>query len=359
MIADRTNQKTNFYLLRLNQEWSVRINYNYKMPHHCNFIKQSDHQPCGHAVATEGTFCGIHAPIAARMPERREHQCEHIAGRNRWCPHPAANGDRLCRRHVGHRGLLEAAAQRAAAEARHAHMHERAAAGARGEAEAVRVQLAAGNGWVDARAHRAMDDAFQVAPPAVPVPALERLALDTQNVHTGHVSRQTREGEAKLLAVPTDGKGIGLRVLRTFANRGGTLHQTLRVMNDVDIWYSQRNCRTAGDRLYGRLLEGLWALILQQPPETQHELLQRLWEEMSESVGMCCEGHIGRLVNVMVGFDESFKPKVSLGEVLQTKIAAIAAMNVPTADKLTQARAFMTELAVPVEQQAPWLDALE
>ena len=117
--------------------------------------------------------------------------------------------------------------------------------------------------------------------------------------------------------------------------------------------------RVPGDRLYGRLLEGLWALIDSQPREVKSELITRLWEEMSESVGLCTEGHISRLVNVMVGFDDNFKPPVSLGEVLQTKIAAIAAMTIPTSGKLSQARAFMTDLGLPASEQAPWLEALE
>ena len=322
------------------------------MPHICNFIKQSNHQPCGHQVAIEGNFCGMHAPIAARMPVRREHQCEHIVGGNHWCARDSLAGDRLCQFHSDRRGRELAEEVEAA---RHARMRLEAAARARGEAEAVRVQLAAGNGWIDARARRAVGEAFQV-PGAAPENPLARLAEDRQNVHTGAVVRQTNAGEAKLLEVKTDGKAVGLRILRVFASRGGHLHDVLRVMNDIDHWYNQRNCRTHRDRLYGRLLEGLWALIEQQPEERCKELRQRLWEEASESVGMCCEGHISRLVNVMVGFDDAFKPPVSLGVVLQTKIAAIAASGAP--DMVMQAKAFMDGLGVPAAEQAPWLEAL-
>jgi hypothetical protein len=131
------------------------------------------------------------------------------------------------------------------------------------------------------------------------------------------------------------------------------------VMNDVNDWYSRSAIREPGDRLYGRLLEGLWALIDKQPHAVRGELITRLWEEMSESVGLCTEGHISRLVNVMVGFDDNFKPPVSLGEVLQAKIAAIAAMDIPVTGKLSQARAAMTELGLSASEQAPWLEALE
>lgn len=340
-----------------------------KMPHLCNFIKQSNHQPCGHAVAIEGNHCGMHAPIAARMPVRREHQCEHIVGGNHWCARDAVDGDRLCQIHVGRRAREaadEARMAEAIQQARAARIEEaraqvnaahaaRAAAAAAGHAEHVEL-------WerLDAQEARRQQlaAAVRVVPMAeVPNP-LARFAADRQNVHTAAVTRQTNAGEAKLLAAKTDGKGVGLRILRVFATRGGYLHDVLRVMNDIDTWYSHRTCREPGDRLYGRMLEGLWALIEQQPEEQRKELRQRLWEEASESVGMCCEGHISRLVNVMSGFDDAFKPRQSEGEILQAKMAELAGMDIPDADKLAQARAFMGTLAMDAAAQAPWLEAL-
>lgn len=324
------------------------------MPHLCNFIKQSNHQPCGHAVAIEGNHCGMHAPIAARMPVRREHQCEHIVGGNHWCARDAVDGDRLCQIHVGRRdreAADEARMAEAIQQARAARLEEaRAQVNAAHAAHAVFAAAVRDQAWVDAR--------VRVVPMAeVPNP-LARFAADRQNVHTAAVTRQTNAGEAKLLAAKTDGKGVGLRILRVFATRGGYLHDVLRVMNDIDTWYSQRTCREPGDRLYGRMLEGLWALIEQQPEEQRKELRQRLWEEASESVGMCCEGHISRLVNVMSGFDDAFKPRQSEGEILQAKMAELAGMDIPDADKLAQARAFMGTLAMDAAAQAPWLEAL-
>jgi hypothetical protein len=127
-------------------------------------------------------------------------------------------------------------------------------------------------------------------------------------------------------------------------------------MADVDHWSRTRTCRTDNDNLYARVLQGLWALIERQPLEARKELHQRLWEEMSESVGMCCEGHISRLVNVMVGFDDAFKPPISVNEMIQNKMSALSASGAP--DAVHQAKAFMDGLAIPLEQQAPWLEAL-
>jgi hypothetical protein len=299
-------------------------------------------------------------------------QCEHIIGAGvaeHWCARAVVPGDRLCANHVERRARANEAFRRqveahiAAVEA------DRPNVLARMEAARQDLQARINRGGYygdgrDAQQERARAFVAEVGhgvrvPPAPPVPALQRLAQDNQNVHTAAVAKQTTEGEAKLLAVKTDGKGVGLKVLRTFAARGGTLHQVLHVMNDVDHWYRQVNCRSQGDRLYSRGLAGLWTLISEQSAERQKELHQRLWEEMNESVGMCCDGHISRLVNVMVGFDDAFKAPMSQGEILQAKMAEIAGMSVDTLMKLTYARQFMDIMGLPDAEQLPWLEALE
>jgi len=74
---------------------------------------------------------------------------------------------------------------------------------------------------------------------------------------------------------------------------------------------------------------------------------------------MCCEGHISRLANVLVGFDETFRPPVPVGEVLQTRMAAIAQLKLSHKHKLQRAIELMDELKIPVNERAPWLEALE
>ena len=346
--------------------------------HLCNFIKKTDHRPCEVIVGPPGpngehALCGIHAPIKARLPPLAAGGCEHIIG-DHWCPrHPVA-GERLCPNHVAMRER-EAMVRVANIERQNqGRVAARAADAAvreiwRQDAERARADVRAQNDAAFARQRpflaglfaAAGEDGVVRAPPAPPparAPDLQRLARDRQNVHTATVVRNTNAGEEKLLAVRTDGRPVGLRVLRCFAARGGSLTGVLRVANDVELWYNHNTCRIPGDRLYARCLEGLWTLIEQQPEEPRAELRGRLWEEASESVGMCCEGHIARLVNVMAGFDDAFKPRKSVGESIQEKIAEISGMDIPTEEKVSLARKFLTELAISAEEQTPWIDAL-
>jgi hypothetical protein len=323
------------------------------MPHNCNFIKQTDHQPCTSTVHAEDPHrhCATHERVAARLPPRVPGQCEHIVGGTHWCRYAAWQNDRLCPVHIARRTREMAG------------VNEEERERERQRLAAIRADLARRLDAARMNALAARAEAFAAAagwaadpPERPPVPVLQRLAQDRQNVHTAPIARQTNEGEALLLKVATDGRPVGLRILRVFSCRAGRLQDVLRVMADVDHWSRTRTCRTENDNLYARILQGLWALIERQPMEARKELYQRLWEEMSESVGMCCEGHISRLVNVMVGFDDAFKPPISVNEMIQNKMSALSASGAP--DAVQQAKTFMDGLAIPLEQQAPWLEAL-
>jgi len=302
--------------------------------------------------------CGTHAPIKERCGIHTPGRCEYVVGTGadtRWCPVAVVDGDRLCLMHAQRRvrertRALAAAEREVAAFRAHARLDD--------EIENLLLQARLGPAAF-AAALAAMDPGI-VPPVHAPAPLnpLLHFVNDAQNVHTAVVVAQTNEGEEKLLSVPTDGLPVGIKVLVFFAERAPNIQSFLRVANDVEQWYSTETCRRAGDKLYARTLEGLWTLIEQQPETERAELKIRLWEEASDSVGMCCEGHIARLVNVMSGFDEAFHPRVSSGEVIQSKIAEIAASVLSTEDKIAQARAFMTELSLTEEEQAPWLEAL-
>ena len=198
-------------------------------------------------------------------------------------------------------------------------------------------------------------------PPPPPRNNLAAIAADRQNVHTRAVSEQTNKGLEKLLE---EAKTAGtLRAPEWFAARWllksyGDWEKVVRTVNDMHRWYDTRSCRTNNDSLYRKALDGLYMLIRKTANnETRSELYQRTYEECFESIGMCCDGHISRLCNVLVGFDDAFAPPVPFGEILQNKMAAIAAMDVETEEKIRQATVFFTEFAVPEPERVAWLEA--
>lgn len=201
-----------------------------------------------------------------------------------------------------------------------------------------------------------------VLPPVAPRPAgLARLAQDAQNVHTRVVTEQTNKATEKLLAVkvPESQQTEKTLALVWLNEVGGKISyvQFLRVSADINRWFNTKDCRVAGDYLYRLLLRGLVGLISsEKDDERRSEMYRRCWEECNEAVGMCCEGHISRLCNVLVGFDEAFQSPVPFGEILQQKMAAISAMDLSEEEKRKLANAFFDEHKTPAEERSAWLD---
>ena len=195
----------------------------------------------------------------------------------------------------------------------------------------------------------------------VPVSDLHRLALDGQNVHTKEVTTQTNEGlEILLNTPPVDIRFNALEdITWEFCDkpwRKPDDRKTFRaVLKDMRRWYETPTCREENDWLYKRVLDGLYARIQASP--LKEELIKRVWEEAVDSLGMCCDGHITRLCNVLVGFDEAFKPPVSVGEILQQKMAAIAAKDITVERKVGEAWVVFEDLGIPREQRLDWLEA--
>jgi len=192
---------------------------------------------------------------------------------------------------------------------------------------------------------------------------LENFARDTQNIHTRVVTQQTNAALDILLNadVPSDQKTvtethmcfmdhIALGRIKTGLDIIGSVDR------DVKRWYRTQTCRMEGDFLYKRTLDGLWAKIKTSPLRKELEI--RLWQEMVDSLGMCGDGHISRLTNVLCGFDEAFAPQLSAAEQLQNRMAVIAGMEGGIILQVAEAMAAFKELKVPQEEWEAWVDAL-
>lgn len=182
---------------------------------------------------------------------------------------------------------------------------------------------------------------------------LHQLAVDHQSVHTAPVNRQSQQCLDLLL----DHVPVIESVIPEIAEAWSNKHHMARtaVVKDMKRWYRTDMCREKEDYLYKRALDGLWSRIRVSPAKA--DLVERLWEECYESLNMCCEGHISRLCNVMCGFDEAFKAPVSVGELLQQRMALIAEKEVDDLEKIAEAWEIMEDLAVPMDARDAWLEA--
>jgi hypothetical protein len=188
---------------------------------------------------------------------------------------------------------------------------------------------------------------------AGPVP----IHQDHQSVHRAEVSEQTNRGIKILLdtAIPA-GQNTLNQLLQTWSTYGpSSLAKLAHTYVDVAHWYKQSYCRNPDDYYYRRVLDHAVALADSSPHKD--DLYRRLFEEATDAVKMCCDGHINRIINAFVGIVDGFDCPVSTKELLQTRLAAISATDKTTEEKQKNAREVLAELRVPEAEHAVWLEA--
>jgi len=101
---------------------------------------------------------------------------------------------------------------------------------------------------------------------------------------------------------------------------------------------------------YRDVLDHVWAFI--KGHEHREDLCRRLAEELSDSVGVCANGRLARLLNTLQGYDLSLPS----AESFQDRFARLRALAV--SEQAIQAHALFQEFQIPQEQQGAWLQAL-
>lgn len=205
-----------------------------------------------------------------------------------------------------------------------------------------------------------------------PVAQLSDIVKNEQSIHVRDVEKKTNDGIYILsnMEIPKGQQTLN-EITQAFKNRWVTHTYDDRelsacidrlqkkVLDDMKEWGKRPHVMKKGENVYRAVLRGLWAKIKTYDSEMKEELIKRLWEECSESVELCADGHVGRLVNVLAGFDDDFQSQMSPIEYFQNNIALIAATEgVATVFKVEQAKKLMDDIQMPEEQREAWLSAL-
>ncbi len=203
----------------------------------------------------------------------------------------------------------------------------------------------------------------QIMQPRVDLRGREaQLAADSQNVHTAEISKQMKDSIDLLLAVevPVTQNNTVNEISEGWVKFEPSPTIRSVVYRDLVTWWNRPTIYQPNDKLYRKCLRGLWCTIKSYKGEVRAELEKRLWDECKDGAipySVCTQGHMARLSNVMVGFDDAFAPPIPVGEILQQKMAAIAAMDIESEKQIELAKALLAELKVPEEKHSDWLAA--
>jgi hypothetical protein len=195
---------------------------------------------------------------------------------------------------------------------------------------------------------------FHQAPAQAERGDLGILANDRQNVHTHVVVQNVKETVRKVLTIPvppeyhTDTlKTSGEIILECGLSRQAAAHMMVHYCNDHDIY-------GLGAGIYGRVLNSVWQYIKTSPDAA--DLKKILATEMQDNIGMCAQGNLSRLCNILSGYLDGINVNVkSMNEVLGERFALLRTIENDD-DRVIAAYKILQELEVPDEQWAIWIE---
>lgn len=212
-------------------------------------------------------------------------------------------------------------------------------------------------------AQQAILAAEQARLPAAAAPAVVRdpvggvdlraFAGDGQNIHRESVQTATHRTIAAIIAKPLAADQDTLaEVIKSFVDviKWGNISSREKMIATVSNDYATVG---AFDTKYSTVLDHVWAFI--RSHKEYKELCLRLAEEIKGGIGMCSNGKMCRLVNVLQGFDETLEPEPPR-ELFQTRIGTL--MSRPLAEREAAARALFVEFKIPEKEHSVWLEPL-
>jgi hypothetical protein len=105
-------------------------------------------------------------------------------------------------------------------------------------------------------------------------------------------------------------------------------------------------------------LDRVWAYIRMHTERS--ELVRRLAQEVTEGIGMCVNGKMTHLVNVLYAYDDQITAVMQNEkpprEAFQAKFATL--LNLPLAEREAAATAIFNEYQIPEEERGEWLNPL-
>lgn len=192
---------------------------------------------------------------------------------------------------------------------------------------------------------------------------LAAFARDSQSVHRSSVQTMTERAVRTLIQrpIPADQDTLSeiFETLRSPVVRWYTPENTAQsnaaLRTRVITEFTENYFETEAFSIkYSAVVDAVWAFI--RSHANKNDLALRLAQELAEGLGMCSNGKMARLVNVLQGYDETVASPVSPMEVFQNKIAAVAQM--PLGERKGAAHALFTEYGIPQAEQAVWLAPL-
>jgi len=194
--------------------------------------------------------------------------------------------------------------------------------------------------------------------PVVPQRQLAQFAYDSQNVHTSEAVRQTKDIVARVreIPVPEDYRWNTLIVSKTIGeiitDCRLTDHAAAQMFNQ---YVSTTAVYDIEEGIYGKVLDSVWQYV--KASSDKEDLCKILKNEMQDNVGMCAQGNLSRICNILAGYIDGIGSQESLSERLGRLLPSLMEIE-DIAERIRQACVILSENKVPYTEWNTWMDPI-
>jgi hypothetical protein len=187
---------------------------------------------------------------------------------------------------------------------------------------------------------------------------LQQFARDNQNVHRERTVNLTKDMVTLILTIPVpdEYKWNMTECSKTPGEIAMVCRLTPKAAWQMFSKYCQdESIYELGKGVYGKVLDGVWQYILSSPDKT--DLCRVLKQEMEDNVGMCAQGNLSRLCNILAGYLEGIGSQESIADILGRLLPGL--MEIGDIDtRLSEACKILKENKVPYSQWKSWVEPL-
>jgi hypothetical protein len=222
---------------------------------------------------------------------------------------------------------------------------------------AERVNRAINRLWVEnqditAESNEIIIDIWMTAPRPRPLGELGQFANDNQNVHRAATVQMVTDVIDRVLKIPVPPEYVGNRTTGEILLHVPMCPESVQWF--IKKYYAQEDIYEYGNGIYSRVTNSVWQYIKHSPDKK--DLCSIFSTEIKDSIGMCAQGNLTRICNVLAGYLEGVNTETQ-GEQLQRRMAKLMDLENPE-DRIREGKKILEELSVPLAEQDSWIEAL-
>jgi len=188
--------------------------------------------------------------------------------------------------------------------------------------------------------------------------ALAAFVADPQNVHTTEAVQQTKDivDIIRKIPVPEDYRWHPTLSSKTPFEIGMECKLSQKAAWQMMSQYAQDTAIYEIEiGIYGKVLDSVWQYI--KNSSDKEDLCRIIKHELEDNIGMCAQGNLSRICNVLAGYIEGIGPQESLAERLGRLLPPLMEID-DLIERIRQACMILRDNHVPPMEWDTWMEPL-